>query len=174
MAGKPSKGASAPFSLSYLQQYLNYDSDTGMFTWKVDRKNGQIRAGDVAGSLTKTGYIEISLKNKRMYAHRLAWYFITGSWPTNEIDHIDQIKTNNAGCNLREADSSQNSANVAHRSDNTSGFKGVSKQTGRDTWVAETRFKGVRKRKGGFATPEAAHEWIVKIREQLHGEFASK
>lgn len=174
MAGKSfEKGADAPFSLPYLKSLLDYNPVTGIFTWKVDRKRGQVRAGSVAGAVNKMGYVEIGIDCCRVYAHRLAWFFQTSVWPENEIDHKDRIKTNNAFDNLREADGSQNVANVARRCDNSSGYKGVSRQTGRDTWVAEVSFRGIRKRRSGFLTAEEAHKWAVKMREHLHGEFSS-
>ena len=80
------KGATAPFPLSELKSLLHYDEATGIFTWLVDQKRRQVKSGDIAGTLQKNGYIEIGLMNQRHYAHRLAWYYVTGEWP-RLIDH---------------------------------------------------------------------------------------
>jgi hypothetical protein len=43
-----------------------------------------------------------------------------------QIDHVDGNGLNNCRRNLRVATASQNKANLRHRRDSTSGFKGVS------------------------------------------------
>lgn len=48
--------------------------------------------GDVAGCVDKDGYIQIRLKGKMYPAHRLAWLYVYGEWPQDEIDHINCVK----------------------------------------------------------------------------------
>lgn len=175
MAGNSRKtlGASAPFPLSVLKAQLDYDPLTGIFRWKVSQKRNQVKAGDVAGSLMKVGYIEIGIENHRTTAHRLAWYYITGEWPAR-VDHRNRIKTDNRWLNLRKATASQNQANIETRKDNTSGYKGVVLDSRRGTWTAEVRFEKKRHRKSGFASADAANEWAQKKRAEIHGEFATE
>lgn len=45
------------------------------------------------------------------YSSRLAWLYMTGSWPKDQIDHINRIKDDDRWENLREANQSQNSYN---------------------------------------------------------------
>ena len=49
-----------------------------------------------------------------------------GKWPIDNIDHINNITSDNRICNLREATSSQNQANSPIQKNNTTGYKGVS------------------------------------------------
>jgi len=85
-----------------LLSKLDYNPDKGIFTWK----NGK-RAGSVSGN----GYEYIRLDGTLYQSSRLAWLYITGEWPKDEIDHADRNPSNNRISNLREANSSQQSAN---------------------------------------------------------------
>ena len=106
----------------------------------------------------KLGYIEIGINNSRFYAHQLAWFFETGEW-VDQIDHRNQIRNDNRFLNLRKATGSQNQSNIAFRSDNTSGFKGVTHDKRRGKWTADVRFEGRRYRKAGFPCAASANEW---------------
>lgn len=106
------------FSAEYLRSVLRYDPHTGGFTW-ISGKN----KGKAAGRSSE--YIEIWIRGRLYKAHRLAWLWFYGEWPSGELDHIDCNKLNNKISNLRLSTRSQNCANVRRRVDNTTGFKGV-------------------------------------------------
>lgn len=108
----------------YLRSILNYDPATGVFTWKVRTANN-VKAGDIAGSLDGDGYLLIGVQSRVHSAHRLAWLYVYGTWPEDQIDHINRIRTDNRISNLREVSHKQNSQNASKRSDNTSGHPGV-------------------------------------------------
>lgn len=95
-----------------LKDVFDYNPDTGIFTWKKSQPP-RGKAGDAAGYHTH-GYIKISYKGKKYYAHRLAWLFMKGYMPS-EIDHINQCKSDNRWCNLRESNRGENCANVSGR-----------------------------------------------------------
>lgn len=106
-----------------LKETLNYDPETGIFTWKETRRG--LRIGDVAGCIAKHGYIVIRV-DKRLYtAHRLAWLYVYGEWPSKNIDHINRNRSDNRISNLRSASQSENCQNTSLRSDNKSGHAGV-------------------------------------------------
>ena len=71
-----------------LLENLVYDKDTGVFTRKISL-NTKIRVGDVAGGKDVKGYVCIRVMGKTYKAHRLAWLYVHGKWPENEIDHIN-------------------------------------------------------------------------------------
>ncbi len=105
-----------------LRELLNYDPDTGIFTWKVSTSN-RVKVGDAAGSLDGGGYQQISVQSRLYKAHRLAWLHMHGTWPKLDIDHINRNRSDNRITNLRDVSHKQNHQN---RSDNASGHPGVS------------------------------------------------
>lgn len=107
-----------------LKQLLHYDENTGVFTRLVSHRTDRI--GKEPGALNTKGYVQIRIDGKLYVAHRLAWLYITGEFPCDQLDHIDGDKTNNAFHNLREVTNKQNQENVALQVNNTSGFRGVS------------------------------------------------
>lgn len=44
-------------------------------------------------------------------AHRLAFLYMTGAFPTNQVDHINRVRNDNRFINLREVLPSDNSKN---------------------------------------------------------------
>jgi HNH endonuclease/AP2 domain len=150
-----------------FRERLTYDPATGVFRWKVS--GHKVRVGMVAGTKHRGGHIAIRVKGKVYYAHRLAWLFMTGQWPKDQIDHIDGNPANNRFDNLREATHAQNCANRRHRGP---GLKGAvfDKSTGK--WHSRIRHQGKKKYLGYFNTAEEAHAAYVAKAEEVFGAFA--
>ena len=122
---KPREPAEAPtLTAEYLRSVLHYDQETGIFTWKVSTSNS-VKVGDVAGSPNGHGYQLIQLQSRKHKAHRLAWLYIHGSWPKDQLDHVNRIRTDNRIANLRDVSHKQNNQNRSKSSNNTSGHPGV-------------------------------------------------
>jgi hypothetical protein len=151
-------------------ELIHYDSETGIFKWKVFRGN-TAKAGSVIGWNHKDGYLRMEFGGRSYLLHRVAWFYVHGKWPESMIDHIDGNPKNNAISNLREADENQNCWNRRNRRDNTTGIKGVSIKHGK--WVARVTVNGDRLYLGAYDTPEDARDAIQKLRSQAHGEFAN-
>jgi len=77
-----------------LKELLNYDPETGIFT-RLTYGKGNFYIGSVAGGRTKNRYIAINLDKKIYLAHRLAHLYMTGEWPKDQIDHINNIRDDN-------------------------------------------------------------------------------
>lgn len=154
-----------------LKQLLSYDPRTGVFLWRVWRPNG-VKVGDVAGFVSASGYLKIKVEGHPYYAARLAWFYMTGRWPKEMIDHVDQDKLNNQWSNLREAWRSQN---IAHkRGWAKSGFKGVRHRAKcpNRPWVAFIKANGRVRELGSFVTPEEANAAYLSAAKLAFGEFA--
>lgn len=148
-----------------LRELLHYDPDLGWFMRKVGRCRW--REGEVAGALNEDGYVVIKLDDVQHAAHRLAWLYMTGSWPSQHIDHIDGQRSNNAFINLRDVTKSINAQNMRKaRIDSTSGFLGASRH--KKGWQAQLQVGGVLHYLGFYGTAEAAHAAYVAAKRRLH------
>lgn len=143
-----------------IKNVLNYDENTGIFTWKISK--GKARIGSVAGT-DNNGYLRIVFQGKRYYAHRLAWYFMTGEIP-EEIDHIDRDKFNNKFLNLRSVSRSENGLNKDKQKNNTTGYLGVQVHKRKSGSICYRSFFR-RKHLGLFSTAEEAHLAYLRAKE---------
>lgn len=155
-----------------LFQYLDYNPDTGLFTWKVNTsRSGKI--GNIAGNVNRRGYRSIWINGLNFYAHRLAWAMSYGEWPEADIDHINQNKSDNRILNLRKASRSENMFNRGKNKNNTSGIKGVvfCKQTGK--WRAQITINKKAVSIGRFFTQKEASDAYLKKAKENRGDFAA-
>ena len=141
-----------------LKELLDYDPETGVFTWRVTR--GRARSGRVAGCIQlKTGgkrYISITVDRFCCLAHRLAVYYVTGVFPLNETDHHDGNGLNNSYTNLRCVPHQENCKNMRRSKANTSGATGVSWHRTAKKWRVRVRVNGQDIHLGFFHNREEA------------------
>lgn len=163
-------------TLARLREVLAYEPQTGIFTWRVTMGSRAI-VGAIAGCrkrLRSGKYrIEIEIDGRRYKAHRLAWFYVTGEWPSLQIDHEDGDSENNRFLNLRDvtnATNAQNRKTAGPRS--TTGLLGVLRlrQGHRTYWQSKIMANGVSHYLGTFPTPEAAHAAYMVAKRQLHPE----
>ena len=121
-----------------LKEVLDYNPTTGIFTRKTKTAyNSHI--GEIVGSFDSRGYWQITIDRERYKAHRLAWLYIKGYFPENEIDHLNGKKDDNRLSNLREVSRACNMQNSKKYSTNTSGFPGVDWNKQNKKWRARIR-----------------------------------
>jgi len=92
------------------------------FTYNELNGNVTTPSGKTLSKKTKNGYLMLTLRNKErkifyLYAHQFAYWIMYNKIVEN-IDHIDRVKSNNIGNNLRSVTKSQNSMNM----NNVKGF----------------------------------------------------
>ena len=155
-----------------VREVLDYDPKSGLFTWRV-RKARRVQIGDIAGSINKIHNRRmIKLDGVKYRASRLAWLWMTEEWPPKgyEVDHKDGNSLNDRWRNLRLATHSQNICNARRRSDNSLGFKGVTRH--RNKFRAYISRNGQQIVLGSFDTPELAHRAYKWAARRHYGEFA--
>lgn len=89
-----------------------------------------------------------------------------------EVDHRDRNGLNCTRKNLRAATASQNKANQALQSNNTSGVKGVSWNKRDCKWQAKIVVNGKAKAVGTFNDLGLAEVAVQRARERAFGEYA--
>lgn len=155
-----------------LRELLDYSPETGVFIWRHrDRrwfKNDHqfcrwntLYSGRVAGSKRKNHRVTyrcIAIFDYQYFAHRLAWVYVYGKWPENQIDHINGNGLDNSMKNLRDVTSGENSRNARLRADNTTGVAGVSWHKRLNKYQAKININGERVHIGTFDSFEDAVE----------------
>jgi len=163
-----------------VRELLDYDQDTGVFTWKDrerhwfktnrDFKTWNTRyAGRVAGYADKnaSGYSNLSLGmlGNTWYAHRIAFLWMGEVLP-EQVDHLDRNALNNKWTNLVASSGKENMKNLSMKRNNTSGVTGVCWNKAKGKWSAYVTTNKKQKHLGMFAAEELhlAAEAVKKFR----------
>lgn len=153
-----------------LKELLHYDPETGVFTWRCDTRN--TRAGARAGSVSKhLGYRLIKFAGPPQLEHRLAFLYMTGAWPKQQVDHINGRKTDNRWFNLRDVSDRVNKENRRKaQANNKVQLLGVSEwpSRGQKRYVAQLSVGGQRVHCSYHATPEEAHATYLEAKRKYH------
>ena len=150
-----------------LKELLHYDEDTGIFT-RIKQVGSRGLVGDIAGSLNH-GYLQIMVDGEIYLSHRLAWLYVNGVWPKDQIDHIDGTRSNNRILNLREATMSENLQNLRKAlSSNKTGLLGASWHKCRSKFQAQIVINRKKHHLGYFDNAQTAHHAYLKAKQKLH------
>lgn len=169
-------------SVEFLRQILDYDPETGIFTWKrrtdlPPMANGWNKrmVGARAGRISTMGHRQIGIDGTLYLAHRLAWLYVYGTPPKYQIDHINAVRDDNGIANLRESDQAQNQ----HNRSATAGRKlpkGVRQPVRLLSGKLRYRANIVVSRKiiglGSYDSAEEAHAAYLAAAKLHFGEFA--
>lgn len=161
---------SKEITLDILKNCLTYDENNGDFIWIVNK--GIKKIGDIAGNKHWTGYIRIKIGQKEYLAHRLAWFYKTGKWPKNQIDHINSIRNDNRFCNLREATQQQNNFNKTKKKNTASLYKGLTWRKDIQKWNSRITINDKCINLGYFDTQEEAYQVYMNKAKELFGDYA--
>jgi len=125
-------------SYKEVSELFDHNCETGEVTWAVSK--GAAKKGSPAGCLSN-GYLLVRYNGKLVRLHRVIMSLILRRDILQDevVDHVNGDKLDNSRGNLRVGSSSQNNQNQRVRKNNTSGYKGVSWCSPRDTWVVHIR-----------------------------------
>jgi hypothetical protein len=149
-----------------LKEVLDYDPETGFFTRRL--KQTGVKQGKITGSLLREGYVVTSVDCKIYKCHRLAWLYITGAWPTGQIDHINGNRSDNRFDNLRDVSKQQNIENQrkAQQSNKSTNELGTWKNG--SGFAARISHNNTKLYLGTFATVAEAKAAYVTAKRLLH------
>lgn len=156
-------------SVELLKALWNYDPNTGIFT-RLLTTGTKAKKGSTACTI-ESGYVTMIINGNTYRAHRLAWLYCFGEFPVDILDHINGVRDDNRLDNLRECTVQENSYNSKVKSDNTTGYKGVSldKRSGR--YRAYITVDGKQKSLGYHSSAEEASLAYNEAAKLLHSGF---
>lgn len=162
--------------LDRLRELFNYDPLSGELRWGNGCPSRAWR-GKAAGTVVDHGYIRVKIDGQHYLAHRLIWFYVTGKWPSHEIDHEDGNGANNKWRNLREANDAENARNRRPHKDRRLRSKGVSlvsrrKNSKGKPFAATICVDGKTIHLGVFESEKAAHAAYVQAAKLHFGDFA--
>ena len=150
-----------------LKEIINYNPKTGDFVW-TKPTGRRVKAGSMCGYIGTDGYRRIRIGNKSYLASRLAWLYMEGYFPENEIDHINRIKSDDKFYNLRHVSRQCNMRNSDPPRNNMSGIVGVHWNTKVKKWHVQITASGTTHFLGFYKSKRAAAlvRWYA---EKRHG-----
>jgi len=152
----------------YLKSILSYDPETGIFIWL--KSTGTSKKGSIAGGKDEKGYIRIYINKKGYRAHRLAFLYMNGSLPFDQVDHKNHIKNDNRFKNLRECSNKENHKNRTLNANNKSGIVGVHWKPSIKKWVAQISNNDKREHLGFYKERNHAimARWLAEDKYKYH------
>ena len=150
-----------------LKEVLHYDPETGVFTW-LEKPARRISVGSIAGTCRFDGHITVKVFHGRYLAHRLAWFYVHGRWPVDQIDHVDGNPGNNGIVNLRECTTAENHQNRGVLKGQEPGHVGTCWHPKLGKWSARIKVRGRTQHLGVFKVREEAHKVYLAAKSELH------
>lgn len=124
-----------------IKQVLQYEPHSGNLIWISSLHSKRVLIGQHAGSLAKSGYRQITLFGTSYQAHRLIWFMETGEWP-EQVDHINQDRSDNRWSNLRAVTKAENARNRSRNPHSKTGEVGIWYNQKTFKYVAEITYNG--------------------------------
>lgn len=147
-----------------LKENLIYDENTGVFTRKA--------TGEIANAKHVNGYIHIRVLGEKYLGHRLAFLYVNGKFPENDVDHINGVRDDNRFCNLREVTKAENNINRKLNCNSTTGVKGVSFVKKLNKWRVQLQINKTKMYFGVYSDFELAELVAKEAIQKYHKEFA--
>lgn len=168
----------------YLHECFELNLNSGLLTWKK-RPESHFKARSIWLRWNKQypgrcacipggqGYDLVCVDSVRYKAHRVVFAMANGFDPGGlQIDHINQVRSDNRPENLRLATQSQNTMNFrGARKDSTHGIRGITYKSRIGKWEASVHINGRRKYLGVYASRDEAADISAQARRALFGSY---
>lgn len=115
-----------------LKELLRYRKNIGVWKWKKSRSG--CSNGLNAGGIHSDGYRYIRIDGKLFQSSRLAFLYVEGYLPENQVDHKNRIRDDDRWDNLRHVSAQCNIRNSGMLRNNKSGVKGIYWNKNRNQW----------------------------------------
>ncbi len=145
----------------------------GRLLWKKTDRSDVI--GKIAGWRTERGYWKIEIEGRGVFRSRIVYCMTHGSWPKDQIDHINRNRLDDRPSNLRDATSKQNGWNQRPKRKISGLPPGVIKRgtsNERPRYCSRIRIHGQQISLGSFSSVDAAADAYQSARRRYFGEFA--
>lgn len=153
------EGVYIPLTKGLVAVVSHEDLDLSLFTWTSHKANKTWYAKRGNGS------------NGAIFLHRVVAEMVGLDLEGKEVDHIDTDGLNCRRSNLRVAEHKENLRNTGIRSNNTSGFKGVTFSKAHGRWLAQIMVGYKNNFLGLFDTAEEAGLAYAEAVNLYHGDF---
>lgn len=79
-------------NIEELKDNIIYDETSGIFIWSIPQKGRP--TDQTAGGINAQGYHIITFQGIKILGSHLAWFFMTGDWPTEDVGYKDGNRRN--------------------------------------------------------------------------------
>jgi hypothetical protein len=160
---------------AYFKTRLLYSPKRGVFYWILPPPAHSDLMGEEAGTVCSDRfgkcYHVMQIDGVKYKRSRLAFFYITGRMPSNQIDHINGNSLDDRWQNLREATATQNMQNQRKRKRRVSLPTGV-RVNKSGTFAARITVDKAQVQIGTFKTVDEASAAYQMAREKYFGQFA--
>jgi len=148
--------------VEYLNRLFKYDPSSGKLT-RIISTSHRVKIGDEVGTVNHYGYKVVSILNHKYQVHRIVWAMTHGTWPIDQIDHINGNRSDNRIENLRDVTCRDNKLNLPiHRAGRLFGCT-----KNKNKWQVQICIGKKYKYIGLFATEQEAHEAYLSASKEL-------